>query len=95
MVGKIDDLDEKYKRLTQRRDTLQKDKNRIEAELEARKRNLKTQMEAAKKEGFNPDNLKEDIRRSEEILVLKLDNFEAELDEADRTMKPMLEEIKG
>jgi predicted nucleic acid-binding Zn-ribbon protein len=81
-MSKIEDLDEKYKRLTQRRDLLQKDKNRIEAELEARRRNLKTQMEAAKKEGFNPDNLKED-------------NFEAELDEAERVMRPMLDEIKA
>lgn len=91
----IEDLDAKYKRLTQRRDSLQKDKNRIEAELEARRRNLKTQMEAAKKEGFNPDNLREDIRKSEEVLALKLDNFEAELDDAERVMKPMLDEIKG
>jgi len=95
MTAKIDDLDERYKQLTQRRDSLQKDKNRIEAELEARRRNLKTQMEAAKKEGFNPDNLREDIRKSEEVLALKLDNFEAELDEAQRVMKPMLDEIKG
>lgn len=93
MADKIEDLDEKYKRLTQRRDSLQKDHNRVQAELEARKRNLKTQMEAAKKEGFNPDNLREDIRKSEEILALKLDNFAAELDDAERMMKPMLEEI--
>ncbi len=89
----IEDLDERYKRLVQRRDTLQQNKNRIEAELEARKRNLKAQMEAAKKEGFNPDLLPEEIRRSEEVLILKLDNFEAELDEAERILKPMLEEI--
>lgn len=89
------DLDAKYKRLVQRRDSLQKDKNRIEAELEARRRTLKAQMEAAKNEGFNPDNLREDIRRNEEILALKLDNFEVELDEAEKIMKPMLEEIKG
>lgn len=94
-MTKIEDLDEKYKRLTQRRDKLQRDKDRIEAELEARKRNLRTQMEAAKKEGFNPDNLRDDIKRSEEILALKLDNFEAELVEAERVMKPMLDEING
>jgi hypothetical protein len=37
----------------------------------------------------------EEIRKSEEVLALKLDNFQAELDEAERVMKPMLEEIKG
>ena len=95
MVDKIEDLDEKYKCLTQRRDALQKDKTRVEAELEARKRNLKAQMEAAKKEGFNPDNLRDDIRKSEEILALKLDNFKIELDDAENAMRPMLEEIKG
>jgi chaperonin cofactor prefoldin len=94
-MGKIEDLDERYKTLSHRRDTLQKNKNRIEAELEARKRNLKAQMEEAKKAGFNPDNLQEDIRRSEEVLLIKLDNFEAELEEAERAMTPMLEEIKG
>ena len=91
----IDDLDEKYKRLSRRRDSLQQDKTRIEAELEVRKRALKNQMEAAKREGYNPDNLQEDIRKNEEILALKLDNFEAELADAERVMKPMLEEIKG
>jgi DNA repair exonuclease SbcCD ATPase subunit len=95
MADKIEDLDEKYKRLSRRRDSLQQDKTRIEAELEARKRALKSQMEAAKKEGYNPDNLQEDIRKNEEILALKLDNFEAELADAERVMKPMLEEIKG
>lgn len=94
-MGKIEDLDDKYKRLSQRRDQLQKDKTRIEAELEARKRSLKAQMEAAKKEGFNPNNLPEEIRRNEEILMIKLDNFETELDEAERVMRPMLDEIKG
>ena len=77
-----EDLDEKYKRLSKRRDVLNQDKNRIEAELEARKRALRVQMETAKKEGYNPDSLKDDIRKSEEILALKLDNFEAELDQA-------------
>lgn len=90
-----EDLDEKYKRLSRRRDSLHQDKTRIEAELETRKRSLRLQMEAAKKEGYNPDNLMEEIRKSEEVLALKLDNFQAELDEAERVMKPMLEEIKG
>jgi hypothetical protein len=91
----MEDLDEKYKRLSKRRDLLNQHKTRIEAELEARKRALRAQMEAAKKEGYNPNNLKEDIRRSEEVLSLKLNNLEAELNEAERIMKPMLEEIKG
>lgn len=95
MVNDPDDLDVRYKKLTERRNVLEKDKNRIEAELEARKRNLKTQMEEAKKEGFNPNNLRDDIRQSEEVLAIKLDNFEAELDEAESVMKPMLEEIKA
>ena len=90
----IEDLDTKYKNLCQRRDLLQRDKDRIEAELEARKRALKTQMEAAIKDGFNPDTLQEDIKRSEEVMTLKLGNFEAELNEAEKAIKPMLDELK-
>lgn len=95
MSEKTEDLAERYKSLSQRRDTLMRDKNKIEAELEARKRNLKAKMEEAKKEGFNPDSLADDIKRSEEVLRLKVDNFETELDEAERKMAPMLDEIKG
>jgi hypothetical protein len=94
-VVKSESIEERYKTLVQRREVLQQNKNRIEAELEARKRSLKSQMELAKKEGFNPDNLKEDIRKSEEILSIKLDNFQIELDEAERLIGPMIEEIKG
>lgn len=91
----VEDIDSRYKILVQRRNDLHNDKTRIEAELEARKRNLKAQMEAAKKEGFDPNNLAEEIRRNEEVLIIKLDNFETELNEAEKIMRPMLEEIKG
>lgn len=88
-------LDDKYKSLSTRREALQQSKTRIEAELEARKRALKAHMDAAKKDGFDPNTLREDIKRIQEVLAIKLDNFEAELDEAEQKMKPMLDEIKG
>ena len=90
----VEELDVKYKTLCQRRDVLQRDKDKIEAELEARKRALKAQMEAAVNDGFNPDTLKDDIKRNEEVLTLKLGNFEAELNGAEKIIKPMLEELK-
>ena len=90
----VENLDIKYKNLCQKRDVLQRDKDKIEAELEARKRALKAEMEAAINDGFDPNTLSEDIRRSEEVLILKLSNFEAELNEVEKVIKPMLDEIK-
>lgn len=91
----VEALDERYRKLTSRRDLLQQDKARIEATLDARRKDLKGLLDEARREGFDPDNLKEEVRRAKEILRLKLDNFGAELNEAESMMSPMLKEIGG
>jgi len=89
----IEAMDTEYKRLVSRRDVLQQDKARIEATLDARRKDLKNLLDQARKDGFDPDNLKEEIRRAKEVLRLKLDNFNTELEEASSMMEPMLREI--
>ena len=91
----IEELDAEYKRLVVRRDDLRANKARIEATLDARKKNLKKLLDEAKGAGFNPDNLPEEIRRTKQVLRLKLDNFGTELNEAQALMEPMLREIDG
>jgi hypothetical protein len=91
----IDTMDAEYRNLVARRDSLQQDKARIEATLDARRKDLKSLLDQARKEGFDPDNLKDEIRRLKEVLRLKLDNFSTELDEAATMMDPMLKEIES
>lgn len=90
----IDELEARYKSLLQRGAQVERNKTMIEAELNARKRSLKDAMELAKKEGYNPDNLVEEIRRNKEILMVKLDLYQTELEAAEMAMKPMLQEIQ-
>lgn len=91
---KIDDLVARHRGLLARRDSLQMDKGRVEAELEARKRILRKLMEEAKREGFDPNNLRSDLQRTAEVLQVKLDAFEADLQAGEKMIKPMLEEMR-
>lgn len=91
----VTDLYNRHKRLLARRDELQQDKARIEATLEARKKDLKSLLDKARSNGFDPNNLEDEIKRAKEVLRLKLDNFEAELDEAAKMLEPMKKEIDG
>jgi uncharacterized protein (UPF0335 family) len=88
-------LETRHQNLTQKRVELQSYKVQIEAELAARKRELKKLMKQARESGFDPDNLKEDIRRKEQVLALKLDAYEADLTAAEQTIRPMLQEIQS
>ena len=91
----IEELETKYKGLVQRRSDLQRDKDKIEATLEAHRRTLKGLLEQARKEGFDPDNIQEEIKRAKEVLVLKINTFSADLDEAEKIMKPMKQAVEG
>lgn len=94
-MGKVEDIDARYKNLSARKDVLQRNKDKIEAELEARQRSLKNLLDEARKDGYNPANLKEEIQRAEEVLIIKLDNFETELNEAEQSIEPMMKELKA
>ena len=97
MDAKIVDIeaqDRRYKALLARRDALRDSKAQIEAELGARRRRLKDLMDEAKAAGFDPNNLQEEISKGSEVLRVKLDNFEAEIDAGEKELRPMLEEIR-
>jgi len=89
----LEQIEEKYRLLIQRRDSLIQSKFKIEAELGSRKRQLKSILEEAKKAGFDPDDLPSEIKKHKEILITKMNILEAELDEAENRIKPMLQEI--
>jgi hypothetical protein len=89
----LEQIEEKYKSLIKRRDALIQSKFKIEAELSSRKRQLKSILEEAKKAGFDPDDLPAEIKKHKEILLTKMNILEAELNEAENRIKPMLQEI--
>jgi archaellum component FlaC len=91
----IEELELRYKSLLSRGNNLSQDKIRIDAAQSENKRTLKTLIEECKKLGYNPDTIQEDIRRSKEVLVIKLDNYKADLDVAESILKPMMKEISG
>jgi F0F1-type ATP synthase membrane subunit b/b' len=91
----IEEIAIKHKGLVQRLGDLQRDKDKIEANLEAHKRTLKGLLEQAHKEGFDPDNLQEEIKHAKEVLVLKINTFSADLDEAEKIMRPMKQAVEG
>ena len=91
----VQDLEARYQALMVRHDKAGKNKVEIEAELAARKRELKKLMQQAKDAGFDPDNLKEDIQRKQQVLAVKLDNFDADMSAAEKIVQPMLREVQG
>ncbi len=90
----VEDLVAKHKELNSQRSALDGDVKRIEAELESLKRSLKKGMDEVRKEGLDPNNLKEDISRLADVYRLKLTNYETELKEAQNIVRPMVEAIK-
>jgi hypothetical protein len=91
----MEDLELKYKELTGKREKLVQTKLKIEAALSERKKNLREAMEECKNLGYNPDTLSEDIKKLKEVLLVKLNMFEADLQSAEEMMAPMLREIDG
>jgi len=90
----IEEIETRYKDLVSRKDALSTNKVKVEAEHAALKRQLKDAMEEAKKAGFDPNNLQEEIRHAKEVLLLKMDNFAADLAEGETQIAPMLKALK-
>ena len=90
----LEELETRYKTLTQRGNILSQDKVRVEAAQAENKRTLKNIMEECKKNNWDPNTIQEDIRRAKEVLSLKIDNYETDLNAADIILKPMLKEIE-
>jgi chaperonin cofactor prefoldin len=91
----IKDLEVRYEALSVRYEAIDKNKVQVEAEMAARKRELKKLMQQARDLGFDPDNLKEEIQRKKQVLAVKLDGFEADMDTVEKMIQPMLQEIQG
>lgn len=89
----LEDLETRYKTLTQRGGILSQDKVRVDAAQTENKRTLKNIMEECKKNNWDPNTIQDDIRRAKEVLSLKLDNYESELNAAEVILRPMLKEI--
>jgi len=89
----VEELENRFKALNQRREALQQNKMQVEAELNSRKRELKNLMKLAEDAGFDPSNLKEEIRRLKQVLTVKLDTFQADLEAAEKIVQPMLKEV--
>lgn len=94
LISDIDTLSRKAKDLAARRDALFQNKAAVQAELDARRRNLKKLMEDAEAQGFDPNNLKDDLLRKIEVERTKLQVYESDLETAEAMIKPMLEEIR-
>jgi len=90
----IDELEALYKTLTDKGTSLERDKNKIEARLAERKQTLKSYMEQAREEGFEPDKLQDDIRHMSEVIGTKLTIYRSELEAAEKIIRPMLAEIQ-
>lgn len=90
----ITELESRYKEFTRRRDRLQQNKMLVEAEHASRLRELKNLYKQAEEAGFDPNNIKEELRRRTQVLVVKLDTFQADLEAAEALMQPMMQEIQ-
>lgn len=92
--SEVSQLETRHKELVGRRDALKGDVTKIEAELAARRRRLKALMAEAEAEGYDPNNIREEIRKATEVVRVKLDAFEADIEAGEKMVRPMLEEIR-
>lgn len=90
----IDSLENRYNSSLARRDVLKNNISTISAELSAHQRNLRKLMDEAIENGHDPDNLKEEIRKDIEVVSLKLDAFEADLEAGEKIVKPMVDNLR-
>lgn len=94
-MSNVDDLVAKYTKLSSVQKKLESDITIINSELSARKNALKRIMDEARAEGFDPNNLEEEIRRRQEVAKVKLDTWESELKDATKIVEPMLREVNN
>ena len=92
-IQSMEALEARLSALTKRATEVQLAKATVEGELNSRRRELKRLMDEAKAEGLDPTNLREEVQRLQTILTVKMDAMEAELNEAERILKPMLDSI--
>lgn len=94
-MSDTDDLVARHNKLSAEQKRLEADVTMINSELSARKNALKRLMDEAKAEGFDPNNLEEEIRRRQEVAKVKLDTWESEIKDATKIIEPMLREVNN
>ena len=90
----VQDLEARHRSLMERLGALRVEKGTIEAELEARRRALKRSMDECRAAGYDPDNLREEIRRDTEVVKVKLDTLQADIEAGEKIVRPLVEEIR-
>jgi hypothetical protein len=88
-----DNIEKRWEELQERKNTILQNKAKVEAVLDSHKKALKEAIQECKDAGFNPDTLPEDIKKAEEVYSVKLDNYKADLDAAEKLLAPMVEAI--
>ncbi len=88
------DIDAKASKLKARCAEIEKAKLAVEAELNSRKRALKNLMDECRKEGYDPNTLEEDIRHNRQVLMVKMELLEKDVETAEKTLAPMMTEIQ-
>jgi hypothetical protein len=91
----IEELETVYKECKQRIDAAERQKNQIDAEHSAARRQLKEKLDQARKDGFDPDNMQQEIQHNKEVLAIKLNTYMADIEEAEKIMQPMIHIIEG
>ena len=90
----FEEIEIEYKDLVKRISSLSEDKMRVDATLSSRKQRLKEVMEEAKEAGIDPDNLSDNIKKLKMILTTKMEVMKADIETAERIIKPIVETIE-
>ena len=93
MSMQIDQLTKTYQELNKRRDQLINNKNTIEAELKVNRRSLEQTMNEAREEGFDPNNLKEELQTEAEAVQIKLNILKGDIEAGEKIIEPILKVI--
>ncbi len=88
-----DSIEKQWEDLQAKRNSLLQAKTKIETILDAKKKDLREAIQECKDAGYNPDTLANDIKKAEEVCSLKLENYKADLDAAEKILTPMIESI--
>lgn len=84
----------RYKDLVTRADAVNNAKIRLEAKRDSARSQLKEAMDEAKEAGLDPNNIEEEVQKAQQVLTIKLDNFQADVEAAEAIAKPMLKELQ-
>lgn len=94
-INKVEDLLKKANELASRRESLVQGKAKVEGQLSQLQKELKKCMDEAKEEGYDPNDLKEELKKAVEVAEIKLNNLEADIEAGEKILSPMLNKINA